>query len=102
MSDKKSKKNRGEADDQRQKGIENDPDVQAAADEVEQARDKLRAAEDCYRKLRDQAAEKIEQLQGSTLGDAFDFVVSTTKRHPVIGLLTAGVMGFYLGRLFRR
>jgi len=102
VSDAKSKKKQAKPDDGQQQTVENAPEVQAAAEDVEQAREKLNTAEACYRKLRDQATEKIERLQGRTLGDVVDFVVATTRKHPVVSLLTAGVMGYYLGRLFRR
>lgn len=102
MSDEKPKKKRVKPDAKPQQVVEDDPNVHAAAKEVEQAREQLNVAERCYRKLRDQATEKIERLQGRTLGDVVDFVVATTRKHPVVSLMTAGVLGYYLGRLFRR
>lgn len=88
--------------DEPQVGGNDDSDVQAAADRVEQAREQLRAAETCYRKLREQAAQKVQQVRGKTVGDVIDFLLATSKKHPVPCLFTAGLLGYLLGRLFRR
>ncbi len=82
--------------------INGHPDIQAAAGRVEQARAQLRAAEACYQKLRKHAEQKVEQARKQTVGDVIDFAVSTAKKHPVPSLLTAGLLGYLLGRLFRR
>ncbi len=102
MSDEKSDKKRVKPDAKPQRAVEDDPKVQAAENDVEQARERLHAAETCYQRVRNQATEKIERLQGRTLGDVVDLVVATTRKHPVVSLMTAGVLGYYLGRIFRR
>jgi hypothetical protein len=77
-------------------------DVCEAAAYVEQAREQLRVAEAVYHQLREKAGEKIKQVRGTSVGDAMDTVLRTTKKHPVPCLLAAGFLGFLLGRLFRR
>jgi hypothetical protein len=81
---------------------DNDPEVRAAAASVEQAREQLRAAEACYRELREKAEEKFGQLRSKTVGDIIDSILLTTKKHPLPCILAAGALGFFLGRLLRR
>ncbi len=88
--------------DQSPAGGDHTPDLESAAYLVEQAREQLRAAEACYRKLRSEAARKAEQVRGKTVGDLVDLVLSTAKKYPTASLFTAGVIGYLLGRLFRR
>ena len=78
------------------------PELQAAADRVRQAREQLRAAEACYGQLREQAAEKMRQVRAKTVGDLIDTLLATAKKRPLASLLTAGLLGYFLGRLFRR
>ena len=77
-------------------------DVRAAETAVRIAQDELEHALDRYRDMREQATEKIDRLKESSaadlLNDSFDYV----SRHPKQGVMFAGLLGFFLGRLFRR
>jgi hypothetical protein len=106
MAEKKTKKEKGQeataADGESTTSEGGAPEVQAAAAYVQHAREQLRAAEAFYHELREKAGQKIEQARGKTVGDIMDSILSTTKKHPVPSLLAAGLLGFLLGRLFRR
>ena len=91
-----------ELPDDPQTDIDDQPEVQAAANLVEEARERLRAAEACYQKLREQAVEKVQQVRTKTVGDLIDYVLATARKRPLFSLFTAGLLGYLLGRLFRR
>ena len=52
--------------------------------------------------VREQAAEKVQQVRQKNVGDLIDLVVGTAKKYPTASLFTAGLFGYLLGRLFRR
>jgi hypothetical protein len=83
-------------------GVDDDPEVRAAAESVKQAREQLRAAEARYRQIQEQNSLEVEQVCCKTVGDVFDAILTTTKRHPGPCLLAAGALGYLLGRLLRR
>ena len=82
--------------------VDNDSEVQAAATTVQRAREQLRAAEACYRELREKAEEKIGQVRCKKVGEIIDSIMLTTKKHPLPCIFAAGALGFFLGRLLRR
>ncbi len=77
-------------------------DVRAAETAVRIAQEELERALDRYREVRQRATEEIGRLKensaGDLLNDSFDYV----SRHPKQGVLIAGMLGFFLSRLFRR
>ena len=107
MSDKKSKDRHSKtavdevASPEDSPGDES-PELRAAAEQVEQAREQLRVAQGYYRELRQRTEEQMQQLRGKTVGDVIDVVLDTAKKHPVPSLLAAGALGYFLGRLLRR
>ena len=78
------------------------PEVTEAASDVEQARETLQQAEANYRRVCDEAAERVSQASRMTLGEALDGSLEFVRRHPVSGLCAAGVLGFLFGRVLRR
>ena len=82
--------------------IDDDPDVTTAREQLEKAREAMRAAEQQYQQVRHDAAEKIEQLRHMTVGDVVDGTMDFVRKHPGTGLVIASAVGFVFGRIFRR
>ena len=62
----------------------------------------LKEARQCCDDVRRKAADRLREARETTLGDVFDRVIVTVKRHPRGSLAVAATLGFFLGRLFRR
>ena len=62
----------------------------------------LKEVRQCYDDVRHKAAGHLREARETTLGDVFDRVFATVKRHPCGSLAVAATLGFFLGRLFRR
>ena len=78
------------------------PDVHLAADAVQLAKAELEKAQAMYEKVRQHTTERIKTIRESSLGDVIDKTLVAVKRHPGAGLTIAALIGFLLGRLFRR
>ena len=76
--------------------------VRVAAEEVRCAEAELEKACDFYRKVREEASERIKSAREKTVGDLIDGTLEVVKKHPAAGLGMAAMVGFFLGRLFRR
>jgi ElaB/YqjD/DUF883 family membrane-anchored ribosome-binding protein len=76
--------------------------VGTAADALHRAKAELEKAQAFYEQVRRQAAERLKAVRRTSVGDVIDGTLETVKRHPVAGLTIAALIGFYLGRLFRR
>ncbi len=66
------------------------------------AKAELERAKTCYENLRRQAVERMKSVRKTSVGDILDGTLETVKRHPAAGLGVAALVGFFLGRLFRR
>ena len=62
----------------------------------------LKEARQCCENVRRKAAGRVREVRETTLGDVFDRVIVTVKRHPRGSLAVAAALGFFMGRLFRR
>lgn len=82
--------------------VEESPEVRSAAAAVSRAREELKKAQQLYEKVRDEASEKLQKARSATLGDVIDGTLKMVKKHPGPGVIIAVVVGFFLGRLFRR
>ena len=49
-----------------------------------------------YKEVRQQAAQRLEAVRRTTVGDVIDCSLRTAKRHPVAGLTIAALVGFGL------
>ena len=78
------------------------PGLEAAASDLEQARAALWRAETSYRRARRAMAEQTESGQDLALGELLDGALALARRYPAAGLLTAGTIGFLLGRWLPR
>jgi ElaB/YqjD/DUF883 family membrane-anchored ribosome-binding protein len=64
--------------------------------------DELKEVRQCYDDMRHKAVEGLKSARETTLGDVLDGVTSFVKRHPRCSLGIAAVLGFFIGRMFRR
>ena len=78
------------------------PQVRMAREAVERASEKLREAADRYRNAGQKAAENKDGEGDANLRDTVKDVLGYVRRHPAQGVIAAGMLGFFLGRLFRR
>ena len=78
------------------------PEVRLAAEAVRLAKMELEKAEKFYEDVRRQAAEKIQAVRETTVGDIIDRTLVTVKRHPGPSLFISAALGFCLGRRFQK
>jgi ElaB/YqjD/DUF883 family membrane-anchored ribosome-binding protein len=76
--------------------------VRVATEAVRCAEAELEKARDFCRKVQEEATEQIKSARQKTVGDLIDGTLAAVKKHPAAGLGMAAVIGFFLGRLFRR
>jgi ElaB/YqjD/DUF883 family membrane-anchored ribosome-binding protein len=76
--------------------------IRSAADAVQRAKAELKKAEEFYQEVRRRAAEQVEAVRKTTVGDVLDGTLDAIRKHPRTGLAVAAAAGFFLGRLFKR
>jgi ElaB/YqjD/DUF883 family membrane-anchored ribosome-binding protein len=69
---------------------------------VARAEAELKRAKEAYDRVCDEAAQRLRDVREAKVGDVCDGVLEQVKRHPGPSLIVAAVLGFFLGRLFRR
>jgi hypothetical protein len=74
----------------------------SAADALKRAKAELEKAQAFYEHVRQQTAERLKAVRETSVGDMLDGTLETVKRHPGATLTLAALLGFTLGRLFRR
>ena len=74
----------------------------SAADALRRAKAELEKAQAFYEHVRQQTAERLNAVRETSVGDVLDCTLKTVKRHPGASLTLAALLGFMLGRLFRR
>jgi ElaB/YqjD/DUF883 family membrane-anchored ribosome-binding protein len=84
------------------KKLDERPEIQAAEEAIRRAKEELEHAQQHYHELRERAGEKIKHIRQQNVGDAIECTLSFVRKHPGPGVLCAALMGFFLGRLFRR
>jgi ElaB/YqjD/DUF883 family membrane-anchored ribosome-binding protein len=77
-------------------------DVCSAADALKRAKEEFEKAQAYYENVCQQAAERLKTIRASCVGDVIDGTLDAVRRHPGTSLTMAALLGFYLGRLFRR
>ncbi|MDP6467970.1 MAG: hypothetical protein QF918_09530 [Pirellulaceae bacterium] len=82
--------------------LDADIEVQAASEQVETAREQLRAAEAVLEQAREKAVQRIAWLKDKSAGELIDSSLEFVRKHPGLGVLTAASIGFLFARLFRR
>ena len=83
-------------------GADRSPGVAAAEEAVRRAEAELTKAQEAYARVRRQATEQLKRVREKRLGDLVDDTLKLVKRHPGPSVVLAAVVGFWLGRLFRR
>ncbi len=78
------------------------PSESTAEDALSRAKAELERAKACYQNVRRQASEQLKNVRKTSVGDIIDGTLDSVKRHPAAGLGVAALLGFFLGRLFRR
>lgn len=77
-------------------------DVCSAADALKRAKAEFEKAQAFYENVRQQATDRLKAVREASVSDAIDTTLDTVRRHPGASLTVAAMIGFFLGRLFRR
>jgi ElaB/YqjD/DUF883 family membrane-anchored ribosome-binding protein len=77
-------------------------DVCSAADALELAKAEFEKAQVFYENVRQQATDRLKSVREASVGDAIDGTLDAVRRHPGTSLTIAAMIGFFIGRLFRR
>lgn len=83
-------------------GVDQAPEVDAAKEAVRRAEAELAKAREFYLQIRQQAADQLKRVRETTAADLVSGTLKLVKRHPGPSVLVAAVIGFFLGRMFRR
>lgn len=83
-------------------GAEDTADVCSAAEALRRARAELKKAQTAYEGVCRRAAQQVEAVRKTTVGDVIDGTLDQIRKHPGLGVIMAALTGFFLGRLFRR
>ncbi len=59
-------------------------------------------AKKLYEQVREETVEKLKGAREKRVGELIDDTLEAVKRHPGLGVIVAAVIGFFLGRMFRR
>jgi len=78
------------------------PEIGKAADAVRKAEAELQKARQCCQDLRQEAADRLKAVREMSLGELIDGTLKQVRKHPGPGVVIAALVGFFLGRLFRR
>jgi ElaB/YqjD/DUF883 family membrane-anchored ribosome-binding protein len=84
------------------KKLDERPEIQAAEEAVREAREQFERAQHYCQQLRSEAATEIQSLRGANVGDLLDKSLAFVRRNPGTGVCFAALIGYFLGRLFRR
>jgi ElaB/YqjD/DUF883 family membrane-anchored ribosome-binding protein len=78
------------------------PSIHDAEEAVRRAKEELRKARLWYQQVRQQTTDRVKRLRESSCGDVARSTMKLVRRHPGPSVLVAVLIGFFLGRLFRR
>ena len=84
------------------KAAEQSPKVRKAADAVRRAEAELEKAQQLYRSVRQEATDRLKAVREKPVGELIDGTLEMVKKHPGPGVVVAALIGFFLGRMFRR
>jgi ElaB/YqjD/DUF883 family membrane-anchored ribosome-binding protein len=72
------------------------------AEALRRAKAEMEKAHAFYEHIREQTAERLKEVRQKSIGDVLDSTLDSVKRHPGASLTLAALLGYMLGRLFRR
>jgi hypothetical protein len=78
------------------------PDIGCAAEAVRRAEAELKKARELYEKARGKAVEQLKAVREKKMGELIDGTLTLVKKHPGPGVLVAMIVGYFLGRLFKK
>jgi ElaB/YqjD/DUF883 family membrane-anchored ribosome-binding protein len=74
----------------------------SAAEALKRAKAEFEKAQAYYDKVRQEATERLKAVRAKNVGDVLDCTFEAVRHHPGASLTVAALVGFFLGRLFRR
>lgn len=78
------------------------PELRAARGAVRRAQEELHRARQAYEEIHKEAAQGLKRVRERTVGELVEGGLEFVRKHPGPGVVIAAVLGFFLGRLFRR
>jgi ElaB/YqjD/DUF883 family membrane-anchored ribosome-binding protein len=82
--------------------VDDSPEVTAAERAVRRAEAELEKARELYNQVRRQATEQLNRVREKTMGELADDTLKLVRKYPGPSVVIAILVGFFLGRLFRR
>jgi hypothetical protein len=76
--------------------------IHAAAEAVHRAEEELKKARGLYDNLRQEATERLKAVREKNIGDVMDGTLEMVRKHPAPSLFIICLLGYFVGRLFRR
>jgi len=77
-------------------------EIEAAEEGLRRAKEELKRARRAYRQVRRHAVDQLKQVREMSIGELIDGTLKQVREHPGPGVVIAAMIGFFLGRLFRR
>ena len=77
-------------------------EVHLAAEAVRRAEAELKKARELYENLREQATQRLKAVREKKVGDLVDGTLEMVRKHPAPSIFIVGLIGYFLGRLFRK
>lgn len=84
------------------KKIDERPEVHAAEEALRRAREEFEKAQETCQRLREEACHGFPSVREKKVSDVIETTLSFVRKNPGPGVLAAALLGFFLGRLFRR
>jgi len=82
--------------------IDQSPDVQAAEEAVFRAEVELKKAKELCDQVRQQATDELKRVREMTVDELVDGTLKLVREYPGPSVVIAAILGFFVGRLFRR
>jgi ElaB/YqjD/DUF883 family membrane-anchored ribosome-binding protein len=84
------------------KKLDERPEIQAAEEAVRRAREQLEQAQQYCQQLHSQTAAEWRDLREANFRDLLEKSLAFVRKNPGVGVSVAAILGFFVGRIFRR
>jgi ElaB/YqjD/DUF883 family membrane-anchored ribosome-binding protein len=78
------------------------PEIRAAEDAVRRAREQLDQAQQYCQQLRSDATVEWKDLRQANFTEVMEKSLEFVRKNPAVGVSIAAILGYFLGRIFRR
>jgi ElaB/YqjD/DUF883 family membrane-anchored ribosome-binding protein len=82
--------------------LDDRPEIRAAEEALRSAREQFEKAQQYCQLLREESAADLRDLRSANASELLDKTLQFVKKNPGVGVSLAALLGFFLGRIFRR